>query len=139
MKSKGMRIAGGILALVASIGGTIAGFITGLVGAVGKVSGDYTAEHGGRTMMDTIEASKVADHGETIMKMGWIGILASFLALILGIVVLCSKSQKPAWILLVCSIFGMILGGPIVAFFMVLAVLGAIFALVGGRKVPTVP
>ena len=127
------------MALVASIGGTIAGLVTVFVGAVGKAAGDYTVEHGGVSGQDWIQAGKMAGQGETVMKLGWIGILASFLALVLGIVVLCSKSQKPAWILLVCSILGMGFGGPIVAFFMVLAVLGAIFALVGGKKASTVP
>ncbi len=72
------------------------------------------------------------------MELGWLGILASFLALILGVVILCSKSQKTAWMLLVSATLGIICGGTFVAFFMVLAVLGAIFALVGGRKIPVV-
>jgi hypothetical protein len=127
MKSKGMRIAGGVLALVASVGGTIGGFVTVFVGAVGKAGSDF------------IQSGDAANQSVTVMTLGWLGILASFLALVLGIVVLCSKSQVPAWILLVCSILGIVLGGTLVAFFMVLAVLGAIFALVGGRKVPTLP
>jgi hypothetical protein len=127
MKSKGMRIAGGILALVASVGGTIGGFITVFFGAVGKVGSDF------------IQSGEAANQSVTIMTLGWLGILASFLALILGIVVLCSKSQTPAWILLVCSILGIVLGGTLVAFFMILAVLGAIFALVGGKKVSAAP
>jgi hypothetical protein len=128
MKSKGMRIAGGVLALVASVGGTIAGFVTVCVGAAGKALGDSTY----------VQDGKMASQGDTVMNLGWLGILASFLALVLGIVVLCSKSQKPAWILLACSILGIVFGGTLVAFFMVLSVAGAIFALVGGKKVPTV-
>jgi hypothetical protein len=139
MKSKGMRIAGGILALVASIGGTIAGLVTLFFGAAAKVAGDYTAEHGGVSGADYIQAGQVARQGETVMGLGRLGIIASFLALVLGIVILCSKSQKPAWILLVCAILGIVFGGTLVAFFMMLAVLGAIFALVGSRKVTTVP
>jgi hypothetical protein len=124
-----MRIAGGVLALVASIGGTIAGFVTVLVGAAGKAAGDS----------NVFKDSTMAAQGDTVMNLGWIGILASFVALVLGIVVLCSKSQTAAWILLVCSIIGIVCGGTFVAFFMVLAVLGAIFALVGGKKISTVP
>ncbi len=138
MKSKGMLIAGGILALVASVGGTIAGLVTVFFGAVGKVAGNYTVEHGGVSGTEYAQAGKMADQSVTIMQLGWLGILASFLALILGIVVMCSKSQAPAWILLVCSILGIVFGGTLVAFFMLLAVLGGIFALVGGRKVSTV-
>jgi hypothetical protein len=138
MKSKGMRVAGGILALVASIGGTIAGLVTVLFGAAAKVSGDYTTAHGGVSGTDYIQAGQMAGQGETVMGLGWLGILASFLALVLGIVILCSKSQKSAWILLVCSILGMVFGGTLVAFFMVLALLGAIFALVGGKKIAAV-
>ena len=134
MKSKGMRIAGGILALVAYIGGTIAGLITVLFGAAGKAASDYTLVNGGVSGADYIKAAKISGQSDAIMSLGWLGILASFFALVLGIVVLCGKSQKPAWILLVCSIGGIFLGGTLVAFFMVLAVLGAIFALVGGRK-----
>lgn len=129
MKNKGMRIAGGVLALVASIGGTIAGLVTVLFGAVGKATGESKY----------FKDSTMAGQGDTIMMLGWLGILASFLALVLGIVVLCGKSQKPAWILLVCSILGIVFGGTLVAFFMVLAVLGAIFASIGGRKISTVP
>ena len=134
MKSKGMRIAGGILALVASIGGTIAGLVTIFFGAAAKVTGDYTMANGGVSGETYLQAGKMSGQGETIMTLGWLGILASFLALVLGIVVLCNKSQIPAWILLVCSILGIVFGGTLVGFFMVLAVLGAIFALVGGRK-----
>lgn len=127
-----MRIAGSILALVASVGGTIAGIITVFLGAAGSVAGHYTLRQG-----NAIGATAVGQ-GQMIMGLGLIGILASFVALVLGIVVLCSKSQAAAWILLVCSILGMFLGGTLVAFFMVLSVLGAIFALVGGRKVSTI-
>ena len=122
------------MALVASIGGTIAGLVTVVFGAVGKAANDYTLEHGGVSGSDYLQAANSSGQGESIMKLGWLGILASFLALVLGIVVLCSKSQKPAWILLVCSILGMVFGGGLVMFFMVLAVLGAIFALVGGKN-----
>lgn len=140
MKSKGMRIAGGVLALVASVGGTIAGFCTAAFGAVDKASTDYAiANPSGMNGQEYMNTLQHAGRGQTIANHGFMGILVSFLILILAIVVLCSKSQKPAWLLLVCSVVGMFLGGPIVAFFMVLAVLGAIFALVGGKKVPTVP
>ena len=40
MKSNGVRIAGSILALVASVGGTIAGLVTVLFGGVGKATGE---------------------------------------------------------------------------------------------------
>jgi hypothetical protein len=126
MKSKSMRIAGSVLALVASVGGTIGGLVTVLLGAVGKAGSDL------------IQSGEAANQSVMVMTLGWLGILASFLALVLGIVVLCTRSQAAAWILLVCSILGIVLGGALVAFFMVLAVLGAIFALVGGRKVITV-
>ena len=81
----------------------------------------------------------MANQSETIMNLGLVGIFVSFLALVLGIIVLCSKSQSAAWILLVCSILGITCGGSLVGFFMVLAVLGAIFALVGGKKVSAIP
>jgi hypothetical protein len=137
MKSRGMRIAGGILALVASVGGTIAALFTVLFGAVGKAAGHYTAEHSSGSATEYIQAGRIAEQSLTVMNLGWLGILASFLALVLAIVILCSKSQTSAWILLLCSIFGIVLGGSFVAFFMVLAVLGAIFALIGGRRAPT--
>lgn len=133
-----MRIAGGILALIASIGGTIAGLITLFLGAAAKVVGDYTTAHGGVSGTDYIQAGQVARQGATIMGLGWLGVLASFLALVLGIVILCGKGQIPAWMLLVSAILGIVFGGTLVAFFMVLAVLGAIFALMGGRKVSPV-
>lgn len=133
MKSKGMRIAGGILALVASVGGTVAGLITVIFGAVGKTAGDYTVVHGGVSGEDWLKAGTMASQGEAVMLMGWAGILASFLALILGIVVLCSKRQLSAWILLACSLLGIVFGGTLVAVFMALSLLGAVFALVGGR------
>ena len=135
MKSNGLRIAGGILALVASIGGAIAGFVTIFLGAAAKVVGDYTTTHGNVSGADYIYAGQMARQGEGVMGLGWLGILASFLALVLGIVILCSKSQKTAWMLLVSAILGIICGGTFVAFFMVLALLGAIFALLGGRKI----
>jgi hypothetical protein len=75
MKSKAMRIAGGVLALVASVGGTIAGFITIFFGAVGKVAGDYAVEHGSVTGTEYAQAGQLADQSVTLMRLGWLGIL----------------------------------------------------------------
>ncbi|MCK8516063.1 hypothetical protein M0534_06960 [Methylonatrum kenyense] len=104
-----MRKAGGIIALIAGIFGIFAAFTTLFVGGMGSA----------------FEAEGAA----TVVGLGWGGVIFSFLVVILGAVCMGAKSKAPGVLLIIASIFGAVLGGTLVALFMVLALIGGILAL----------
>lgn len=111
-----MQKAGGIIALIAGIFGTFAAgatlFLGGLGGAVG------------------------AEGADTVSNLGWGGVLFSFLTITFGAVAMGAQSKKPGILIIVSSILGAILGGTLVAIFMVLAFIGGVLALFGLPKEP---
>ena len=90
-----MKKAGGIISLIAGIFGVIAAIATLFVGGVGATFGGEGAE--------------------TVISLGWGGVLFSFLAIIFGAVAIGSKSKVPGILLIICSIAGAILGGTFVS------------------------
>jgi hypothetical protein len=109
-----MQKAGGIIALIAGIFGVFAAALTLMVGGLG--------------------AAFKADQAETVVGLGWGGVLFSFLVIILGAVAMGAKSKSPGALLILASIAGAILGGTLVAIFMVLAFVGGLLAMVGTKK-----
>lgn len=109
-----MQKAGGIIALIAGIFGTGAAIITLFFGGI---------------------ASAVdAEGASTVVGLGWGGMLFSFATIVLGAVAMGAKGKVPGILLIVCAIGGAILGGTIVAIFMVLALIGGILATIGAGK-----
>lgn len=115
-----MRKAGGIIALIAGIFGVIAAIVTLVIGGVGSALNGEGAS--------------------TVIGLGWGGVLFSFLTIILGAIALGVHSRVPGILLIIVTIAGAILGGTIVAVFMVLALIGGILVTIGGgkKKVPQV-
>ena len=109
-----MRKAGGIIALIAGIFGIFAAIATLFIGGMG---GAFEAEG-----------------ADTAVGLGWGGVIFSFLVIILGAVCMGAKSKIPGVLLIIASIFGAVLGGTLVALFMVLALIGGILALFEGKK-----
>lgn len=109
-----MQKAGGIIALVAGIFGVFAAIFTLLVGGLG--------------------AGLEAENASTVIGLGWGGVFFSFLTIILGAVTLGAKSRIPGILIMICAVAGAILGGTIVAVFMVLAFIGGLLAIVGKKK-----
>jgi hypothetical protein len=109
-----MQKTGGIIGLIAGIFGVLAAAITLLVGGMGS------AFH--------------ADGASTVVGLGWGGILFSFLSIIFGAVAMGSESRIPGALLILCAIAGAILGGTLVAVFMVLALVGGILGTMGAKK-----
>lgn len=108
-----MNKAGGTIALVAGVFGTLAGIVTLLVGGLGSAFN--------------------ASGADTVVGLGWGGIAFSFFVIVFGAVAF--HRPKGAGIgLIVCSLGGAILGGTIVAVFMCLSLIGGIVCLVGGQK-----
>jgi len=109
-----MKKAGALVALIAGIFATIAALITLFVGGIG---------------------SAFYAHGSnTVIGLGWGGILFSFITIIASAVALGAKSTKPA-ITLICSAgLGIFLGGTLVALFMVLSMVGGIINLLAVKK-----
>ena len=110
-----MQKAGGIIALIAGILGTIAAGITLLMGGL---------------------VSMGKDGDTTVIALGWGGVVFSFLVIILGAVAMGSNSRVPGALILVSSIAGAILGGTLVAIFMMLSGVGGVLAMIGVRKNP---
>lgn len=109
-----MQKAGGIIALVAGIFGVFAAIFTLAVGGIG--------------------AGLEAEGASTVVGLGWGGVLFSFLTIVLGAVTLGAKTRTPGLLLMICAVAGAILGGTIVAVFMVLAFIGGLIALFKGRN-----
>ncbi|TLX17299.1 hypothetical protein FFR93_04910 [Rhizobium sp. MHM7A] len=109
-----MQKAGGIIGLIAGIFGVIAAGITLLFGGVAKA----------------VEA----DGANTVVGLGWGGLLFSFIAIILGAVAMGAKSKVPGALLMLSALGGAILGGTLVAIFMVLAFAGGLLATIGTKK-----
>jgi hypothetical protein len=111
-----VRKAGGITALIAGVFGVIAAFATLALGGVASA-------------VDVKDASMV-------VMLGWGGVLFSFLAIILGAIAMGATSRWPGALLMICSIAGAILGGTLVAIFMVLAFVGGLLAVIGKGVTP---
>jgi len=114
-----MKKAGGIIALIAGIFGIIAAIATMFIGGVGAAFGGEGAE--------------------TVIGLGWGGILFSFLTIIFGAIAMNAKSKVPGISLIICAIAGSILGGTFVAIFMVLALIGGILTVIGNLLMPSKP
>ena len=110
-----MQKAGGIIALVAGIFGVLAALFTLFFGGLSGAFG------GG-------------EDAQTIIGLGWGGVLFSFAVIVLGAVSIGAKGKVPGIILIACAVGGAFLGGGLVAIFMVLALLGGIVATVGAVK-----
>ncbi|QIB34788.1 hypothetical protein [Ancylobacter pratisalsi] len=114
-----MRKAGGIVALIAGIFAVIAAFVTLMIGGTA--------------------AAFEADGSETVVLLGWGGVLFSFLVIVLAAVTMGAESRKPAVLLILCSAAGALLGGTLVAIFMALAMLGGILGLFGPPRAAETP
>ena len=75
-----------------------------------------------------------AEGASTVVGLGWGGVLFSFMTIILGAVAMGAKSRTPGALLMICAVLGAILGGTIVALFMILAFIGGILATIGTKK-----
>ncbi len=109
-----MRKAGGVIALIAGIFGIIAAGATLFLGGLGSALNSEGAS--------------------TVVGLGWGGIVFSFITIILGAIALGVASRIPGVLLIICALAGAILGGTLVAVFMVLALIGGILVTIGGGK-----
>jgi len=110
-----VKKAGGIIAIIAGVFGVLAAGATLLLGGLASA---FEAEGSG-----------------TVVGLGWGGVIFSFAVIVLGAIVLGAKGRVPAALLILSSILGSILGGTLVAIFMILALLGGVLAVVGTKSV----
>lgn len=82
-----------------------------------------------------------AENANTVIGFGWGGVLISFTTIVLGAIALGTKSRVPGILIVISSVAGAILGGTIVAIFMVLSIIGGILCIIGGgkKKLPVAP
>ena len=106
-----MQKAGGIISIIAGVFGTIAAGATLLFGGLGAA-------------FDAAEAN-------TVIGLGWGGVLFSFLVIISGALLMSAKNKKPAIATVIFSIFGVVLGGGLVAIFMGLSLIGGVLGFFG--------
>lgn len=114
-----MQKAGGIIALIAGIFGTLAAIVTLFVGGVGSAFN--------------------AEGAATVVGLGWGGVFFSFATIALGAITMGAKGRVMPTLLIICAIQGAILGGTLVAVFMVLALVGGIIAMAGAKRAATPP
>ncbi len=112
-----MKMAGGILGIIGGLFGVIAAGFTLFVGGVA--------------------ASFDAHGANTVIGLGWGGLFFSFLALIFGATAF-ARPRGSGIGLIIVSILGMLLGGTIVALFMLLSLVGGILAMIAGKHTLTV-
>lgn len=113
-----MRKSGGIVALIAGLLGFIAAVFTLVVGGIGS--------------------NFNADAGDTIIGLGWSGLLICFLIIVLGAIAMNAKTFIPGILIIVSSIFGAIYGGTLVAVLMILALVGGVLACMSNGNVEIV-
>lgn len=107
-----MKIAAGILAIIAGLIGLVSAVMTLFVGGLGGAVG--------------------ADGANTVVGLGWGGVLFSFLVLIAG--AMSFKGSKKTFIfMMISSIGGAILGGTLVAVCMALSLVAGILGYIGSR------
>ena len=109
-----MRKAGGIIALVAGIFAVGAALFTLLAGGVA--------------------GALEAEGAETVILLGWGGVLFAFLTIVLGAVTMGAKRRTPGALIIICAIAGALLGGTIVAIFMALAAVGGLLAVIPPKQ-----
>jgi len=110
-----MSKAGGIIGIIAGVFGFIAAIITLFLGGIGSAF--------------------EAEGANTVIGLGWGGVLFSFLTIVFGAIAI--ARPKGAGIgLIISSILGAVLGGTIVAVCMALSLIGGILAVVGTKKTP---
>ena len=109
-----MKIAGGIIALIAGLFGVVMAFVTLGVGGLGAAFGGEGAE--------------------TVIGLGWAGVFLTFAIIAFSVASMFAKSTIPAVAVIILSLITAIAGGTLVAIFMVLALIGGIMALVGVKK-----
>jgi hypothetical protein len=109
-----MQKAGGIISIIAGVFGTIAAGATLMFGGLG--------------------AAFDATGADTVIGLGWGGVLFSFLVIISGSLLISAKNTIPAIATVVFSGLGVFLGGGLVAIFMALSVLGGILGFFGIKQ-----
>ena len=111
-----MKKAGGIVALVARIFGVLAAIVTLVIGGAG--------------------AAFEAEGADTIVGLGWGGVLFSFLTIVFGAIAMGAKGKMPGILIVLSAGAGAILGGTIVAICMALALVGGVIAIFGTSQQP---
>ena len=109
-----MRKAGGIIALIAGIFGTVAALITLMVGGLGKAF--------------------QANQAETVVWLGFGGLTFAFLTIILAAIAMNARGRVPGILLILSALGGAALGGTLVAVCMVLTLAGGVLAVAGSSK-----
>lgn len=108
-----MKKAGGILGIIGGIFAVLAALVTLFLGGVGGALGAHGAD--------------------TVIGLGWLGLLAAFLAIVFGAVVLGTRSRIPGVLLLASAGLGIAKGGTPVALCMALVLVGGILAVIGAK------
>lgn len=108
-----MKKAGGIIAIIAGIFGVLGAGATLFLGGLG--------------------AALESEGSDTIVGLGWGGVVFSFAAIVLGAVALGAKGRLPGILLIICAVLGAVLGGTLVAVFMVLALVGGVLTVLGTK------
>jgi hypothetical protein len=106
-----MKTAGGIISIIGGIFGVFAAIVTLLVGGIG--------------------GAVEADGASTVVGLGWFGVLFSFATIVLGAVAMYAQGKKTGIALIICSVFGILFGGTLVAIFMLLSLTGGILSVIG--------
>lgn len=103
-----MRKAGGIIGIIAGIFALLAAFVTLFIGGLG--------------------AAFQAQGAIAIVGLGWGGVFFAFMTIVFGAICLATTARIYGIVLMLCALAGAVLGGTLVAVFMILALMGGILA-----------
>lgn len=107
-----------------------AGGILGIIGGVfGFLAAVFTLFFGG------LGSALDASGAQTVIGLGWGGVLFSFLAIVLGAVAF-ARPRGAGIGLLITAVLGVVLGGTLVAVCMALVLVGGVLCLLGAGKAP---
>lgn len=108
-----MKVASGVLGIIAGLLGFAASIFTLFLGGLGRVFESESAS--------------------TVVGLGWGGLLFSLIVIVLGSMAF-RGGVKVAYALLICSIIGAILGGMLVAICMILAFIGGFIGVLANKE-----
>lgn len=111
-----MKVAGSVIALIAGIFGCIAAVATLLLGGIGSAFS--------------------AQGANTVIGLGWGGVIFSFLVIVWAACALGVRGRWPGVLLMISALAGACLGGTLVAVCMALALVGGLLSMIAKREAP---
>ncbi len=104
----------------------------GIVSLIGSILAVFAAV--GTLFIGGCGSALEAEGASTIIGLGWVGLILSFVLIVFSVMMISSPSTSKAIWIIVLSIAAAIFGGTFVAICMILSLVGGILAYVGSKQ-----